>query len=133
LRVPLGSAAADLDGQGSRPAAHFGEENVLARMQHAAPEAAIRDHLPRFRAGPRATPGSQAETHNGVEAGAPQPHHHHPFATETRSFQDAGIATVVCGGSIDQAHQPVEYIHWPPSMPVRFHAPPGGDAQPVNG
>lgn len=33
------------------------------------------------------------------------------FATESGHFQDAGIPTVVCGpGSIDQAHQPDEYI-----------------------
>ena len=34
-----------------------------------------------------------------------------PFATEGGHFQAAGIPTVVCGpGSIDQAHQPDEYI-----------------------
>ena len=34
-----------------------------------------------------------------------------PFATEAGHFQRAGIPTVVCGpGSIDQAHQPDEYI-----------------------
>jgi len=34
-----------------------------------------------------------------------------PFATESGHFQAAGIPTVVCGpGSIDQAHQPDEYI-----------------------
>lgn len=34
-----------------------------------------------------------------------------PYATEAGQFQTAGIATVVCGpGSIEQAHQPNEYI-----------------------
>ncbi|MFE1602741.1 acetylornithine deacetylase [Methylobacterium sp. ID0610] len=34
-----------------------------------------------------------------------------PYATEAGRFQRAGLATVVCGpGSIDQAHQPDEYI-----------------------
>ena len=34
-----------------------------------------------------------------------------PFATEAGRFQEAGIPTIVCGpGSIDQAHQPDEYI-----------------------
>jgi len=34
-----------------------------------------------------------------------------PFATEAGHFQAAGVPTVVCGpGSIDQAHQPDEYI-----------------------
>ena len=34
-----------------------------------------------------------------------------PYATEAGRFQKAGIPTVVCGpGSIDQAHQPDEWI-----------------------
>ena len=34
-----------------------------------------------------------------------------PYATEAGRFQTAGLPTVVCGpGSIDQAHQPDEYI-----------------------
>ena len=34
-----------------------------------------------------------------------------PFATEAGVFQQAGIPTIVCGpGSIDQAHQPDEFI-----------------------
>jgi acetylornithine deacetylase len=34
-----------------------------------------------------------------------------PFATEAGRFQDAGVPTIVCGpGSINQAHQPDEYI-----------------------
>ena len=33
------------------------------------------------------------------------------FGTEAGLFQDAGIATVVCGpGSIEQAHKPNEYV-----------------------
>ncbi len=33
------------------------------------------------------------------------------YATEGGRFQQAGIPTVICGpGSIDQAHQPDEYI-----------------------
>jgi acetylornithine deacetylase len=34
-----------------------------------------------------------------------------PYGTEAGHFQAAGIPTVVCGpGSINQAHQPDEYI-----------------------
>ena len=34
-----------------------------------------------------------------------------PFGTEAGHYQAAGIPTIVCGpGSIDQAHQPDEYI-----------------------
>jgi len=34
-----------------------------------------------------------------------------PYAAEAGQFQQAGFPTVICGpGSIDQAHQPNEYI-----------------------
>ena len=34
-----------------------------------------------------------------------------PYGTEAGHFQRAGLPTIVCGpGSIDQAHQPDEYI-----------------------
>ena len=34
-----------------------------------------------------------------------------PYATEAGRFQQAGVPTIVCGpGSIDQAHQPDEYV-----------------------
>jgi acetylornithine deacetylase len=33
------------------------------------------------------------------------------FAAEAGQFQQAGFSTVICGpGSIDQAHQPDEYV-----------------------
>lgn len=57
-----------------------------------------------------ADPGSQAETlalkasrHNRTTTVS--------FATEAGQFQTAGVPAIVCGpGSIDQAHQPDEYI-----------------------
>lgn len=37
--------------------------------------------------------------------------HKVPYAAEAGQFQEAGFATIICGpGSIDQAHQPDEYI-----------------------
>ena len=34
-----------------------------------------------------------------------------PYAAEAGQFQGAGFSTVICGpGSIDQAHQPNEYL-----------------------
>jgi acetylornithine deacetylase len=34
-----------------------------------------------------------------------------PYGAEAGQFQEAGLSVVVCGpGSIDQAHQPNEYI-----------------------
>jgi len=55
-------------------------------------------------------PGSEAETLVKRLAGRNQTVTV-PFGTEAGHYQAAGIATVVCGpGSIDQAHQPDEYI-----------------------
>ena len=34
-----------------------------------------------------------------------------PYAAEAGQFQQAGFSTIICGpGSIEQAHQPDEYI-----------------------
>lgn len=90
--------------------AAFGEADVLSRMRPGAPEARIETicdvavpHL-----APR--PGSAAEqlvlrlagrNHTSTVS----------FATEAGHFQNAGMATVVCGpGSIAQAHQADEFI-----------------------
>ncbi|KFG70052.1 acetylornithine deacetylase [Microvirga sp. BSC39] len=55
-------------------------------------------------------PGSFAETFGLRLAGKNQTQTV-PFGTEAGHYQAAGIPTVVCGpGSIDQAHQPDEYI-----------------------
>jgi acetylornithine deacetylase len=55
-------------------------------------------------------PGSAAERLGLRLAGRNRPVSM-PFATEGGVFQEAGIPTVICGpGSIDQAHQPDEYI-----------------------
>jgi acetylornithine deacetylase len=55
-------------------------------------------------------PGSQAERLALDLTGAPHTVSV-PFGTEAGHFQAAGIPTIVCGpGSIDQAHQPDEYI-----------------------
>jgi acetylornithine deacetylase len=55
-------------------------------------------------------PGSEAETLALRLAGRNQTDTV-PFGTEAGHYQAAGIPTIVCGpGSIDQAHQPDEYI-----------------------
>ncbi|HMO29987.1 acetylornithine deacetylase, partial [Enterovirga sp.] len=65
-----------------------------------------------------------------------------PFGTEAGHFQAAGIPTIVCGpGSIDQAHQPDEYITLdafaaadgvePPLNPRMFGLPPAGGPPPT--
>ena len=80
-------------------------------------------HLNRFHPGGRIetvteveVPGLRAEAGSAAETLALRVARRNatvavPFATEAGRFQAAGIPTVVCGpGSIDQAHQPDEYI-----------------------
>jgi acetylornithine deacetylase len=85
-------------------------EAVLAKMRKTAPTAAIETMMSSDVPGLAPDPGSEAETlvmrlagRNRTIAVA--------YATEAGHFQRAGLPTIVCGpGSIDQAHQPDEYI-----------------------
>jgi acetylornithine deacetylase len=84
--------------------------DVLARMRKTAPSAKIETVMSSDVPGLAPDPGSEAETlvmrlagRNRTIAVA--------YATEAGHFQRAGLPTIVCGpGSIDQAHQPDEYI-----------------------
>lgn len=85
-------------------------KTVLSRMQKTAPTSAIKTVMTSDVPGLAPDPGSEAERlamrlsgRNHTIAVA--------YATEAGHFQRAGLPTVVCGpGSIDQAHQPDEYI-----------------------
>ncbi|MDX3805250.1 acetylornithine deacetylase [Bosea thiooxidans] len=85
-------------------------KTVLSRMQKTAPTSAIGTVMTSDVPGLAPDPGSEAERlamrlsgRNHTIAVA--------YATEAGHFQRAGLPTVVCGpGSIDQAHQPDEYI-----------------------
>jgi acetylornithine deacetylase len=85
-------------------------KTVLSRMQKTAPTSAIETVMTSDVPGLAPDPGSEAERlamrlsgRNDTIAVA--------YATEAGHFQRAGLPTVVCGpGSIDQAHQPDEYI-----------------------
>jgi len=56
-------------------------------------------------------PGGPAETFARRLAGDNGPSRVVAFAAEAGQFQEAGFSTVICGpGSIDQAHQPDEYV-----------------------
>lgn len=85
-------------------------ETVLARMRLTAPSSTITTEMTSDVPGLAPDPGSEAEAlamrlsgRNSTIAVA--------YATEAGHFQQAGLPTIVCGpGSIDQAHQPDEYI-----------------------
>ncbi|MDP3254772.1 MAG: acetylornithine deacetylase [Bosea sp. (in: a-proteobacteria)] len=85
-------------------------QDVLERMRRTAPSATIETVMSSDVPGLAPDPGSEAETlvmrlagRNRTIAVA--------YATEAGHFQRAGRPTIVCGpGSIDQAHQPDEYI-----------------------
>jgi acetylornithine deacetylase len=56
-------------------------------------------------------PGGAAEQFARRLAGDNGPPRVVPYAAEAGQFQEAGFSTVICGpGSIDQAHQPDEYL-----------------------
>ena len=85
-------------------------DEVLPEMRRVAPSADVVT-TPGFASpGLRAEPGSAADElvraitgDNGTGVVS--------YGTEAGQFQDAGFSTIVCGpGSIDQAHQPNEYI-----------------------
>lgn len=100
--VPLDAALTRLDA--------YARDVLLPRLRETAPEADIVTLTEVEVPGLAPQPGSEAETlalrltkSNQTQAVA--------FATEGGRFQAGGVATVVCGpGSIDQAHQPDEYI-----------------------
>ncbi len=88
----------------------YARDIVLPRMRLTAPEADIVTQTEIEVPGLAPEPGSAAET---LALRLTQSNHTHAvaFATEGGRFQAGGVATIVCGpGSIDQAHQPDEYI-----------------------
>ncbi|MDR3463282.1 MAG: acetylornithine deacetylase [Beijerinckiaceae bacterium] len=100
--VDQGSARAHLDDYAARV--------VLPKLSRHAKDARIETHADHEVPGLAPEPGSPAETlvkslTRSNATGTVS------FATEAGQFQRAGISTIVCGpGSIDQAHQPDEYI-----------------------
>jgi acetylornithine deacetylase len=83
---------------------------VLTRMRRTAPTAQIETTMGVAVPGLRPDPGSVAETLAMRLAGR-NATVTVPYGSEAGHFQNAGLATIVCGpGSINQAHQPDEYI-----------------------
>jgi acetylornithine deacetylase len=90
----------------------FIDTEVLPDLQEFAPEASIATtpiaRVPPLIPDPEAKAERWVRDLRGVREGGSG---EVSFATEAGSFQRAGISSVVCGpGSIDQAHQPNEFI-----------------------
>ena len=81
----------------------------------------------------RAEPDSEAEAFVRRLAGDNGPARVASFASEAGQFQGAGLPAVLCGpGSIDQAHQPDEYVErHPDGTRARPSCAGCGGAQPV--
>ena len=90
----------------------FIDEQVLPDLREFAPDASVETEtiarVPPLIADAQAKAERWVEGLSGVREGGSG---EVAFATEGGSFQNAGISSVVCGpGSIDQAHQPNEFI-----------------------
>ncbi len=90
----------------------FIDEVVLPDLKEFAPEASVETspiaRVPALVPDPEAKAERWVRSLRGVRDGGSG---EVSFATEAGSFQRAGVSSVVCGpGSIDQAHQPNEFI-----------------------
>ena len=100
--VPLDAARVRLDA--------YARDVLLPRLRETAPEADVVTATEVEVPGLAPEPGSEAET-LALRLTKSNRTHAVAFATEGGRFQAGRVATVVCGpGSIDQAHQPDEYI-----------------------
>ncbi len=102
----------DGPGLGERLQAKAAE--VEARMRDAAPEASVTvqvmSNVPPLSPEDEAEGGGEAETLARQLTGDNQPRVV-AYGTESGQFQEAGFSAVVCGpGSIEQAHQPDEFV-----------------------
>lgn len=86
------------------------QETVLPRLRRYAPEASVETVVEVEVPGLSAQNGCLAET-LALKLTRSNRTIAVPYATEAGRFQNAGVPTIVCGpGSIDQAHQPDEFI-----------------------
>lgn len=88
----------------------FADEAVLPSLRAINPKTAIEIELlanaPPFQADPRCPAVQLAQRLTGQNETSAQ-----PYAAEAGQFWSAGLPTIMCGpGSIEQAHQPNEYI-----------------------
>jgi acetylornithine deacetylase len=87
--------------------AHALDAEMKARFPEAGVEVVRRSLTPAF----APEPDGEAERIARALAGDNGPPRVVPYAAEAGQFQQAGFSTVICGpGSIEQAHQPDEYV-----------------------
>jgi acetylornithine deacetylase len=86
-------------------------ETESARVQSLYPEAGIKVERRSLTPALAPEPDGEAERFVRTLAGDNGPARAVSYAAEAGQFQEAGFSTVICGpGSIDQAHQPDEYV-----------------------
>ena len=106
LRTPPGMDAEEI----LRPFFHLCEE-IEADLKTRAPEASVRVERRASTPALAPEPDSEAEALVRRLTGDNGPPRAVAYAAEAGQFQQAGFSTVICGpGSIDQAHQPDEYV-----------------------
>ena len=106
LRTPPGMDAEEI----LRPFFHLCEE-IEADLKTRAPEASVRVERRASTPALAPEPDSEAEALVRRLTGDNGPPRAVAYAAEAGQFQRAGFSTVICGpGSIDQAHQPDEYV-----------------------
>ena len=86
-------------------------ETMDAELKARAPEAGVKVEVRAVTPALAPEPGGVAEAFARRLAGDNGPARVVSYAAEAGQFQQAGFSTVICGpGSIDQAHQPNEYV-----------------------
>ena len=91
--------------------ARYASEVVLPELRAATGEGSISFRADAVARGLAPEPDGAAEALVRRLTGSPVPAGSVPFGTDGGHFQAAGLSTVVCGpGSIEQAHQPDEWI-----------------------
>jgi acetylornithine deacetylase len=106
LRTPPGMKPREILGDFFTEAA-AADAALKARFPHAGVRVETRSLTPAF----APEPDGAAEAFARRLAGDNGPLRVAPYAAEAGQFQEAGYSTVICGpGSIDQAHQPDEFV-----------------------
>ena len=114
LKARIGWEIRPLPGQDTGPLIErirdFAQKKVLPAMKEVSPDCEITTTIGLEAFGLKPEPGSIAET-IAMRCAGRNATHAVSYGTEAGLFQGAGVSTIICGpGSIDQAHQPDEFV-----------------------